>query len=152
MFVRLAQSKKPVVAAIMGQCLGGGLEFAMNCHYRIAVKDKKTILGLPEVMLGLLPGATGCERLPSLINLPEALAMMLTGKTVRADKAKKLGLVDLLVHPLGPGLTPANERTLEYLEEVAIKVAKDLASGKMKIERKRPLGESKMKKPTAIQF
>lgn len=61
MFHRLEQSKKPVVAAINGSCLGGGFELALACHYRIATKDKKTSLGLPEVMLGLLPGAGGTQ-------------------------------------------------------------------------------------------
>lgn len=67
MLQRLADSPKPIVAAIMGPCLGGGLEVAMAAHYRIAVKDKKTVLGLPEVMLGLLPGAGGTQRLPQLV-------------------------------------------------------------------------------------
>lgn len=58
----MEQSKKPIVAAIQGVCLGGGLEVALACHYRIAVKDSKTGLGLPEVMLGLLPGAGGTQR------------------------------------------------------------------------------------------
>lgn len=69
--------------------------------------------------------------------------MCLTGRTHRADKAKKLGLVDMLVDPLGPGLKPPQERTLEYLEEVAVKIAKELATGKLKPKRDRPLPESK---------
>lgn len=64
---RLADSPRPVVTAIMGSCLGGGLEVALATHYRIAVKDKKTGLGLPEVMLGLLPGGGGTQRLPQLV-------------------------------------------------------------------------------------
>ncbi|KAK8759853.1 hypothetical protein V5799_028868 [Amblyomma americanum] len=63
---KLEDSPKPIVAAIMGSCLGGGLEVAMACQYRIAVKDRKTVLGLPEVMLGILPGAGGTQRLPRL--------------------------------------------------------------------------------------
>lgn len=133
LFDRLEKSSKPVVAAINGVCLGGGLELALACHYRIATKDKKTSLGLPEVMLGLLPGAGGTQRLPKLTSVPTALDLELTGKTVKADKAKKLGIVDLLVSPLGPGLKTAEENTLEYLEETAIKAAKDLASGKLKV-------------------
>lgn len=150
MLLRLRSSPKPVVAAIMGQCLGGGLEVAMNCHYRIAVKDKKTVLGLPEVMLGLLPGATGTQRLPALINLPEALTMMLTGKQVRADKAKKLGLVDLLVNPLGPGIKSPEIMTLEYLEQVSVQIAEQLAKGKLTPNRKRPLPESKFQERKTI--
>lgn len=110
MLAKIEASPKPVVAAIMGSCLGAGLEFALACHYRIAVKDRKTILGLPEVMLGLLPGGGGTQRLPRLIPLPDALDMCLTGRTLRADKAKRLGLVDIAVDPLGPGLTDANSR------------------------------------------
>ncbi|XP_001605350.2 trifunctional enzyme subunit alpha, mitochondrial [Nasonia vitripennis] len=132
---KIAESKKPIVAAIQGSCLGGGLEVAMACHYRIAVKDDKTGLGLPEVMLGLLPGGGGTQRLPKLVSLPNALDMPLTGRTVKADKAKKFGLVDLLVNRLGPGVATAEENTKQYLEETAVKVAKDIANGKLKIDR-----------------
>lgn len=132
---QIEDSKKPIVAAIQGACLGGGLEVALACHYRLAVKDKKTGLGLPEVMLGLLPGAGGTQRLPRLISLPNALDMALTGKTLKADRAKRMGVVDLLVNPLGPGLSLPEVRTIEYLEEVAIKIAKDLATGKLKVDR-----------------
>ena len=76
----------------------------MACHYRIAVKDKKTALGLPEVQLGLLPGGGGTQRLLQLTNLTTTLGNILTGKTTKADKAKKMGLVDMVVSPLGPGL------------------------------------------------
>ncbi|MCL4148697.1 UNVERIFIED_CONTAM: hypothetical protein GTU68_010896 [Idotea baltica] len=95
-------SKKPFVAAIMGSCLGGGLEVALACHYRIAV-DKKSVFGFPEVMLGLLPGAGGTLRLPKLVGLPNSLDMMLTGKNIRPDKAESMGLVDLVIPSLGPG-------------------------------------------------
>lgn len=137
MFNKLEKSRKPVVAAINGVCLGGGLELALACHYRIAVKDKKTNLGLPEVMLGLLPGAGGTQRLPKLSSIPTALDLALTGKNVKADRAKKMGIVDLLVDPLGPGLKPAEQNTIEYLEKVAIQTAKDLASDKLKVNRKK---------------
>jgi len=63
----LYKSERPVVAAIHGSCLGGGLELAMSCHYRIATRHPKTVLALPEVMLGLLPGSTGSQRLPKLV-------------------------------------------------------------------------------------
>jgi enoyl-CoA hydratase/carnithine racemase len=86
-----------VVAAIHGACLGGGLEWALKCDYRIATSDKKTKLGLPEVMLGLLPGWGGTQNLPALIGFKEATPMILMGKEVRPDKAKKIGLVDLVV-------------------------------------------------------
>lgn len=102
-FNRMESGKKPIVAAINGVCLGGGFELALACHYRIATKDKKTGFGLPEVMLGLLPGAGGTQRTRQLTSIPTALDLALTGKTIKADRAKKLGLVDLLVAPLGPG-------------------------------------------------
>lgn len=130
---RLERSSKPVVAAINGVALGGGLELALACHYRIATKDKKTTVGLPEVMLGLLPGGGGTQRLPRLTSVPTALDMALTGKNVKADKAKKLGIIDLLVDPLGPGNKAAEQNTIEYLEKTAILAAKDLASGKLKV-------------------
>lgn len=137
MFDRMEKSKKPIVAAINGVCLGGGLELALACHYRIATKDKRTSIGLPEVMLGLLPGGGGTQRLPKLTSIPTALDLALTGKTLKADKAKKLGVVDLLVAPLGPGLQSAEANTMEYLETVAIQVAKDISNGKLKINREK---------------
>ena len=131
---RIEKCPKPIVSAIMGTCLGGGLEVAMATHYRIAVKDKSS-LGLPEVMLGLLPGSGGTQRTKKLVGLPNALDMALTGKMIKADKAKKMGLVDSLVDPIGPGLMNPDARTLEYLEEVAIQAAKNLAKGDLKAKR-----------------
>ncbi|XP_014214551.1 trifunctional enzyme subunit alpha, mitochondrial [Copidosoma floridanum] len=132
---KISESKKPIVAAIQGSCLGGGLEVALACHYRIAVKDTKTGFGLLEVMLGLLPGGGGTQRLPKLVSLPNALDIPLTGRTLKADKAKKIGLVDLLVNRLGPGIATTEENTRRYLEETAVQVAKDIANGKLKIDR-----------------
>ncbi|XP_049869696.1 trifunctional enzyme subunit alpha, mitochondrial [Pectinophora gossypiella] len=134
-FRKIETSRKPFVAAIQGSCLGGGLETALACHYRIAVKDSKTAFGLPEVMLGLLPGGGGTVRLPALTSVPTTLDLALTGKTVKADKAKKLGIVDLLVSPLGPGLGKPEENTAKYLENVAVQIAKQIAGGKMKVDR-----------------
>ena len=87
----------PTVAAIHGDCLGGGLELALAATARIASESGKTKLGLPEVMLGLLPGAGGTVRLRKLVGLEEALPMMLQGKLHRARKALKIGLVDDVV-------------------------------------------------------
>merc|ERR1712165_505625 len=128
-------SSKPVVAAIQGSCLGGGLETAMACHYRIAVDGMKTGLGVPEVMLGLLPGGGGTQRLPKLTGLPNTLDMALTGKT---KKAKSVGLVDMVVDSLGPGLQPADVTTLNYLESVAKQIARDLGNGTMKLPDRKP--------------
>lgn len=94
---RVESFRAPVVAAIHGACLGGGLETALACHARIASDDKKTKLGLPEVQLGLLPAAAGTQRLPRLVGVQAALDMMLTGKQLDARRAKKLGLVDDVV-------------------------------------------------------
>lgn len=74
------QKKKPWIAAIDGACLGGGLETAMAMSHRIATKSSKTVLGVPEVMLGLLPGAGGTQRLPKIVGAANALDLMLTGK------------------------------------------------------------------------
>lgn len=142
-FDELENSPIPVVAAIKGSALGGGLELALAAHYRIAVNDKKTVLALPEVMLGLLPGGGGTQRLPKLVNVPDALQMMLMGKNIRPSKAKKMGLVDAIVDPLGPGTDFPEARTLEYLEEVAVQTALRLAKKELKINRQRPLVESK---------
>ncbi|MFK3661211.1 fatty acid oxidation complex subunit alpha FadJ [Scandinavium sp. NPDC088450] len=87
----------PVIAAIHGACLGGGLELALACHSRICSDDPKTVLGLPEVQLGLLPGSGGTQRLPRLIGISTALEMILTGKQLRARQALKAGLVDEVV-------------------------------------------------------
>ncbi|MBW0150651.1 MAG: enoyl-CoA hydratase/isomerase family protein [Phenylobacterium sp.] len=88
-------SSKPVVAAIHGTALGGGLEVALCAHYRVAVPSAR--LGLPEVNLGLLPGAGGTQRLPRVVGVETALAMMTSGRHVPAKEAKALGLVDELV-------------------------------------------------------
>jgi 3-hydroxyacyl-CoA dehydrogenase/enoyl-CoA hydratase/3-hydroxybutyryl-CoA epimerase len=116
-FKRLEQLGIPTVAAIHGECLGGGLELALACTARVATEHRKTKLALPEVMLGLLPGGGGTVRLPKLIGLANALDMMLTGKNIRASKALKLGLVDAAV--------PAAN-----LMDAARKLAVDLAHGK----------------------
>src|SRR6476469_4275899 len=89
----------PIIAAIHGACLGGGLETALACRYRIATDHPKTILGLPEVQLGLIPGGGGTQRLPRHIGLTAALDMILTGKNVRGKKALQLGHVNELGHP-----------------------------------------------------
>ncbi|NXD63967.1 ECHP enzyme, partial [Eolophus roseicapillus] len=91
----IERSEKPVVAAIEGIALGGGLEITLGCHYRIA--HVKAQLGLPEVTLGLLPGAEGTQRLPRLIGVPAALDIITTGRHIPATEALKLGLVDEIV-------------------------------------------------------
>lgn len=97
LFQELSDLPYPVVAAIHGPCLGGGLELALACDYRVCTDDDATRLGLPEVQLGLLPGSGGTQRLPRLIGLLPSLDLILTGKQLRAQKAKKLGVVDACV-------------------------------------------------------
>lgn len=96
-FSQLEQLNIPIVAAINGACLGGGLELAMACHARVCSDNVKTALGVPEVQLGLLPGSGGTQRLPKLVGIQKALDMMLTGKQLRAKQALKIGLVDDVV-------------------------------------------------------
>lgn len=91
---KLEQSGKPVVAAMTGTALGGGLELALACHYRIAIDSPKTKLGLPEVKLGLLPGGGGTQRLPRLIGIESALMLMTQGKELHPIAAKDIGLID----------------------------------------------------------
>jgi len=93
-FDRLAKLPYPTLALIRGFCLGGGLELALACCYRVVVDEPSTRLGLPEVMLGIVPAWGGIKRLPKLIGAPAALDLLLTGKTVDARKAKRLGLAD----------------------------------------------------------
>jgi 3-hydroxyacyl-CoA dehydrogenase/enoyl-CoA hydratase/3-hydroxybutyryl-CoA epimerase len=93
----LEQSPKPIVAAIHGAAMGGGLEVALACQYRLASDHPSTVFALPEVQLGLLPGGGGTQRLPALIGAKNALDMMLTGKKIYSYKALKMGLVDRLV-------------------------------------------------------
>jgi len=119
-----AGKRKPVVAAIHGAALGGGLELALACTYRIASDDRRTQLGQPEVQLGLIPGAGGTQRLPQLIGIAQAMDLILTGKSVRAQKARKLGLVDEVVPKA-------------ILLEVARRRARELAEGELRIERRK---------------
>ncbi len=116
-FNRRERARFPVVAAIHGSCLGGGLEWALACSYRIATDDPKTALGLPETMLGLIPGAGGTQRLPRLIGYQAALDLILAGKQVKSNKALRLGLVA----EVGPA---------PLRRQVAEKRAAELAGGK----------------------
>lgn len=99
LFERLAALRCPTLALIRGHCMGGGLELALACRYRIVVDEPGTKLALPEVMLGIVPGWGGMKRLPALIGPAAALDMMLTGKGADAKKARRLGLADDCVPP-----------------------------------------------------
>jgi len=96
--MKVVDSPKPIVAAVHGAALGGGFEVALACHGRVLSDDRKTVLGLPEVQLGLLPGLNGLERLAALAGLQVALDHGLTGKNMRAAKARSLGIADDVVH------------------------------------------------------
>ncbi|MFI5207463.1 MAG: fatty acid oxidation complex subunit alpha FadJ [Gemmatimonadales bacterium] len=120
----IASFPKPVVAAINGACLGGGLEISLACHRRIASTHPKTVLGLPETQLGIIPGAGGCNRLPRLIGLRAALDMILTARNIKPDRALKMGLVDEVVPP-------------SILRAVAVGLARDQ---RLPLRRGRPAG------------
>ncbi len=130
---RLEQLRVPVVAAIDGAALGGGLEMALACTYRIASDSPKTKLGLPEVNLGIVPGAGGTQRLPRLIGLRAALDLMLTGKQLDGRRARSAGIVDEVV--------PA-----AILPVVARQVANDLAEGN-----KEPRGAARRRSPQWVE-
>lgn len=99
LFNRLAAVRYPTLAIVRGHCLGGGLELALACRYLLAVDEPGTKMGLPEVMLGIFPGWGGMLRLPERVGPQAALDMMLTGKTIDAKRAKRMGLADECVPP-----------------------------------------------------
>ncbi|GAK24900.1 LOW QUALITY PROTEIN: enoyl-CoA hydratase [Vibrio sp. JCM 19052] len=128
LFQQLSDLPYPVVAAIHGPCLGGGLELALACDYRVCTDSDKTRLGLPEVQLGLLPGSGGTQRLPRLIGLLPSLDLILTGKQLRAKKAKNLALLMACVP-----------------ETILLDVAKQLIEkGKNKVNKKQSTKEKLM--------
>ena len=128
---RLEALRVPTVAAIHGTCLGGGLETALACRYRVCTDHPKTAFALPEVQLGLIPGMGGTQRLPRRVGLQAALDMILTGRNVRAKRALQLGLVDEMVHPA-------------ILREIAIDRARGLADGTRRAARPRALGAASL--------
>lgn len=131
LFNTIESGPKPVIAGINGNCLGGGLEIAMACHYRATTKGAH--LGLPEVQLGVVPGAGGIQRLPRLIGLPDALGMITTGQSIPAEKAISVGLVDELAAPEG-------------LLEACLKAARRFISGELDC-RKHMTGKRKDRLP-----
>ncbi|WP_417493868.1 3-hydroxyacyl-CoA dehydrogenase NAD-binding domain-containing protein, partial [Maricaulis sp.] len=117
----IEQCPKPVVAAIHGTALGGGLEVALGCHYRIAVPSAR--LGLPEVKLGLLPGAGGTQRLPRVAGVADALSMIVTGEPVAAARAMEIGLVDRLA-----GADSLAEDAIAFAQDVASRAGHPVSS------------------------
>ena len=128
---RLESLRVPVVAAIHGACLGGGLEVALACRYRVCTDHAQTTFAAPEVQLGLIPGMGGTQRLPRRVGLQAALDMILTGKTIRARRALQMGLVDEMVHP-------------SILGDVALGRARALASGTLRPPRRRTAGPASL--------
>lgn len=119
---RLEACKKPIVAAIQGNCMGAGLEIVLACHYRLITNDAK--LALPEVKLGLLPGLGGTQRLPRTIGLEKGLQYALTGKTIYAKQAKRMGLAAASIHR-------------SALEDAAFRAAQGLAAGTIKPKKRK---------------
>ena len=93
LFQRIEQLAVPTIAAIHGPCMGGGLELALACDYRVALNHPKTLLALPEIKLGLIPGWGGTQRLPKIVGLRESLKMILTGSSRNPERASKCGLI-----------------------------------------------------------
>ncbi|MFB6229906.1 MAG: 3-hydroxyacyl-CoA dehydrogenase NAD-binding domain-containing protein [Salinibacter sp.] len=120
---RVRDLNLPTVAAIHGSAMGGGLELALTCDYRIASTADSTKMALPEVQLGLLPGGGGTQLLPRLVGLQQALPLLLTGKNTYPEKAKRMGLVDTLIHP--PGLVGAAQRAARQLADGELNVDRD---------------------------
>ncbi len=110
---RIRKISKPIIAAVSGYCLGGGNELAMNCDFIIA--SETATFGQPEVNVGIIPGAGGTQRLPRVVGKYKAMEMILTGKSISADEAYRIGLVNHVVPP-------------ESLMEEAKKIATDIAS------------------------
>ena len=118
-FAKIELLGVPTVAAIDGACLGGGCELSLACRYRVATDQPKTQIGLPETQLGIIPGWGATQRLPRLIGLPAALDIICAGKSVSADKARRIGLVDAAVPSV-----------------VLRETAKRLALGQQRVKRK----------------
>ena len=116
------EMRTPLICAIHGAAMGGAVELALAAHYRIATDHPKTVLALPEVQIGLIPGAGGTQRLPRLIGVRAALDMILTGKNIRAKKALQIGLIDELVHP-------------SILRKIALQRAHEIAEGTRRHEK-----------------
>ena len=139
---QVEESPKPVIAAIQGSCLGGGLELAMAAHYRIA--SRAATLGLPEVKLGLIPGAGGTQRLPRLVGPARAIDLILGGEPARAGALAESGLLDRVVSegPVGEAIgfaeaeSPAPRRTRDRaVDSAAVAAACEAARGRLASER-----------------
>jgi 3-hydroxyacyl-CoA dehydrogenase/enoyl-CoA hydratase/3-hydroxybutyryl-CoA epimerase len=150
LFDRIERLSVPVVCAINGFCLGGGLELALACHYRIATRDTSTKLGFPEVKLGIFPGFNGTARAIRQAGAPSAMTAMLTGKMYSASAARAMGLVDELVQSRGTLLWAARKAVLRkrkakpagYAKAVlSMWPARGLLANRMRAETKKKVRE-----------
>jgi 3-hydroxyacyl-CoA dehydrogenase / enoyl-CoA hydratase / 3-hydroxybutyryl-CoA epimerase len=129
---KIAQLKIPTISVINGACLGGGLELALACKYRIAIANPKTLLGLPEVNLGIIPGFGGTQRLPKLVGLQESLKIILSGKAIDAKKSFKIGLVDDIIRE-----EFLEEKLSHFVSEIIKSGEENIYLEKRKSERKK---------------
>lgn len=120
---KLSSLKQPVIAAVQGFALGGGCEFALACDIRIA--SENALIGLPEVSLGIIPGYGGTQRLPRLVGLGRAMALICSGDPIKAEEALRIGLVDKVV-PTGEHLNEANALARKIISRgpLAVQAAK----------------------------
>jgi len=127
--LKIKGSPRPIVAAVSGTCLGGGLELALACHGRVAARHPKTVFGLPETSIGIIPGFGGTQLLPRLVGLKKSLEIILAQRKLTADDALKAGLVNAVAAP-------------DELLSKAVQLARDMVSGKSRTKSRRPLLES----------
>ena len=138
-FRRMETSGKPVVAAMNGTALGGGYEICLACHHRVALANPKSLIGLVEVTIGLLPGGGGTQRLPRMIGIQAALTLMLEGKKVGVSEALKLGMVDAVADSLEDMMTKAktwiadNPKPLRPWDEIDRKTGKIVGKDNFKV-------------------
>src|SRR6185369_565488 len=130
-FQQLADLPFPTTAMVNGFCMGGGVELALACRYRVALDDPKTRFALPEVMLRIMPAWHGVQWLPKLVGPAAAFDMILTGKSVHANRAKRIGLVDQAV-PLRILENTARIVTLEAKHRPQLNLMNRLMAGPLK--------------------
>lgn len=124
-FLKLENGPKPVIAAINGFCLGGGLELAMSCHIRVA--SDRALMGLPEISLGIIPGFGGTQRLPRIVGASKATEMILAGDQVRSEEALAIGLVSKVV-PKDTLLDETRKIALKMTSKSSLSMAQALQS------------------------
>jgi len=129
-FNRIERLPKPTVAAVSGHALGGGCEFALACDFRLMIDDGKSTIGLPEVSLGIFPGAGGTQRLPRIVGRARALDIIVHGKRLKAPEAAAIGLVNEAVPPGG-----FEERVMAYAAQLAQGPTRALAVAKANVLR-----------------